>query len=217
MNQQNKQQALVWDIGVRTFHWVLVIMFTTSYLTGELLEDDKSWHAYSGYVIVTLLVLRIIRGFVGSPHARFSDFVYGPGAVVGYLKSLLNGHPQHYLGHNPAGGWMVVLLLVFLLFSCLSGLKLYGLDGHGPLAASDISLISSAQASGDDDHGDNHEEKESPEEELWEEIHGFFTTTSLLLVLIHIAGVIVSSRLHKENLVRAMITGRKETPPGPHE
>lgn len=220
MSEQN--QVKVWDIGVRLFHWSLVALFVISYLSGD---EQETLHVWSGYAIIALLVFRIIWGFVGTRYARFSDFVYAPGAVIEYLKSLASGSPKHYLGHNPAGGWMVIALLVSLSLATWSGLKLYAADGHGPLAQ-DISLIASAYADGreDDDDDDAKEgmegrsvvmagengEEENPEEEYWEDIHELFVNLTLLLVFVHIAGVAVSSYLHGENLPRAMMTGYKK-------
>lgn len=218
MSEQNTVK--VWDLGVRLFHWSLVLLFVVSYLSGD---EQETLHAWSGYAIIALLGFRIIWGFVGTKYARFSDFVYGPGEVSAYLKSLTSRSPRHYLGHNPAGGWMVLALLLSLGLATFSGLKLYAADGHGPLAQ-DISLISSAYADGRDDDDDDERgreggsatmagekgEKENPEEEFWEEIHEFFVNFTLLLVIVHIAGVFVSSFLHGENLPRAMMTGYKK-------
>lgn len=101
----------VWDIGVRLFHWSLVVLFAVAYVTGEM---EGSAHAAAGYAVLALLLFRLAWGLVGTRHARFADFVYGPVATWRYAKALLARRPPHYLGHNPLGGWMVVaLLLVF--------------------------------------------------------------------------------------------------------
>jgi cytochrome b len=196
------QTFYVWDIIIRLFHWSLLILFTTSYLTGE---EETIIHIYSGYAIISLLFIRIIWGFIGSQHARFSDFIYRPSTTIKYLKSLKTEKPERFTGHNPAGGYMVIALLIMLLVTTFSGLKLYGTEGHGPLANNQfdtISLISAAKA--DDEHGEHEEE------EFWEEVHEFAVNTTLFLVFIHILGVFVSGRMHNENLVKAMITGKKE-------
>jgi len=220
MSEQNTVK--VWDLGVRVFHWSLVLLFVISYLSGD---EQETLHTWSGYAIVALLVFRIIWGFVGTKYARFSDFIYSPGEVLAYLKSLSVRSPKHYLGHNPAGGWMVIALLASLSLTTFSGLKLYAADGHGPLAQnSDLSLISSAYAEENDDDDDDEYgvegesakmagkegKEENPEEEFWEEIHEFFVNFTLLLVFVHIAGVFVSSYLHGENLPRSMLTGYKK-------
>lgn len=201
----NEQKLIpVWDVLIRVFHWSLVVSFTVAYLT----EDDfETLHAYAGYTVLALISFRVIWGFIGTRYARFSDFVCSPKEINSYLFSLLAGKPKHYLGHNPAGGAMIIALLLSLFATTISGLKVYGAEGHGPLAdnAYEISVISTAHADDDDDS----DEQENNEEELWEEIHEFFANFTLLLVFLHIASVIIASHVHKENLVKAMITGKK--------
>ncbi len=201
-----KQQVVVWDLGVRVFHWSLVALFTFSYLTGDELEE---LHAYSGYAIIGLLVFRFIWGFVGSEHARFADFVRGPREAIAYLKAMREGHPRRYLGHNPAGGAMIVMLLVGLSLLTFTGLMAYAEEGHGPLAGADVSLVSTAYADHDDDDEED-EDKGEKEDEFWEEVHEFMGNFMLVLIFLHVAGVFVSSRLHDEHLVKAMITGKKD-------
>lgn len=201
----NTKTIKVWDIAVRVFHWSLVTFFVISYLTGDELETI---HAWSGYVVIALIFFRIIWGFIGTKYARFSNFIYSSAEVKDYLKSLLSKSPKHYLGHNPAGGVMVLVLLASLVLTTFSGLKAYAAEGHGPLASVDVSLLSSAYA--DDDKHDHDNKHEEEEDEFWKEIHEFFSNFTLFMVLIHIGGVVVSSRLHKENLVKAMVTGYKE-------
>lgn len=203
----------VWDIAVRIFHWSLVLFFAVSYLSGD---EFETLHAYAGYVALALVLFRLVWGFVGTRYARFSNFVYPPRTVIAYLKSLLGEHPKRYLGHNPAGGAMIIALLVCLLVTCWTGLVAYGKEGHGPLANAELTLISAAHADKDEDeeHERRSERKHKEEEEFWEEIHEFFSNLTLLLVAMHIFGVALSSHLHHENLVRAMITGRKERQDG---
>jgi cytochrome b len=216
MNQQN-ESIKVWDPLVRLFHWSLVIAFIIAYVTGE---EEASLHAYAGYVILGLLGFRLLWGFIGTTYARFSNFLYSPQTMLEYLTSVIKRHPKHYLGHNPAGGLMVILMLLSLAFASYTGLKAYGAEGHGPLApdAPSISLMSQAYADDDhDDHDAEHEEHhydeyehdENEEDEFWEEIHEASVSFLLLLVFLHVLGVIMSSYLHRENLVRAMLTGRK--------
>ena len=198
----NDNEIKVWDIFVRVFHWSLVIAFIIAYLTSE---EENIWHIYSGYIVLGLITFRILWGFIGSKYARFSDFIYSPKTVFQYIKELAAKNPKHYLGHNPAGGWMVILLLISLFLVTISGLKVYAIEeGKGPLAdSSDISIISKVYANG-------HEEEEDEKEEFWEEIHEITTNITLVLIALHILGVIVASKLHKENLIKAMITGKKK-------
>jgi len=198
------QTMKVWDPLVRIFHWSLVVLFVVSYVTGD---DESMVHIYSGYGVLGLVAFRIVWGVIGTRYARFSDFVRGPAQVMAYTRALLAGRPLRFLGHNPLGGWMVVLLLVSLALTCWSGLEAYAAEGKGPLAAASVSLIPVAMAHGDEE---GHAGKREGDK-FWKEIHEFLSNLTLGLVLVHIAGVFVASRMHKENLVKAMITGRKET------
>ncbi len=196
----------VWDPLVRIFHWSLVLFFIIAYLSGE---DESIIHIYSGYIVLGLITLRVLWGGIGTKYARFSNFVYTPASIIKYTKGVLTGSAKHYLGHNPLGGLMVVTLLISLFMVSLSGLKLYAVEeGLGPLAAgNNITLISSAYADSDEKPENNEHDQE---EEFWEEIHEFFANFTLLLVILHITGVYISGYLHKENIVKAMITGRKK-------
>jgi cytochrome b len=182
----------VWDPLVRIFHWTLVISFTLAYASGDEWLD---LHVLAGYTIAGLLAFRLVWGAIGTRHARFSDFVRRPADILAYLKQLPSHRAPRYLGHNPAGGAMVVLLLVSLTVTVFTGMGVYaGEEGAGPL----VGLIPGGGFW----------------EDAFEEVHEFFANFTLLLVFAHLAGVALSSLLHRENLVRAMITGRKpkETP-----
>jgi len=199
----------VWDIGVRVFHWALVGFFAIAYISGEI--ETETLHAYAGYAIIGLIIFRIVWGMIGTKHARFSDFIFGPGTVLAYIKSLFSGSPKRYLGHNPAGGIMVVLLLLGMIAVSWTGLKAYEAEGKGPLAATDISLsIPVAQA--DDWDDDEHEGHSGKGDEFWEELHEGSVNFMIFLIVLHLGGVLVSSMLHNENLARAMVTGRKQLP-----
>ncbi|KPK06567.1 MAG: hypothetical protein AMJ64_08800 [Betaproteobacteria bacterium SG8_39] len=194
-------EVKVWDIVVRVGHWSLVVLFAAAYLTGEI--EVKTLHAWAGYAIIGIVLFRILWGFVGTRHARFSDFVFGWTETAAYARSLLTPRPKHYLGHNPLGGWMVVALLATVLLVSWTGLELYAAEGKGPLAETQLTIVAPAQAHDRDGDGDDDHES------LWEDAHELFAHLSLLLVLLHVAGVVVASLIHRENLVRAMITGRK--------
>jgi len=181
-------EVTVWDPLVRLFHWTLVMSFLVAYLT----EDElQTLHVYSGYLIAGLLVVRLTWGFAGPKHARFSDFIRPSGEVTAYLKDLLKGRTARYLGHNPAGGAMILALLVSLSLTTFTGIAAYGVEGGGPMAG----WFMGTRVFGG---------------EAMEEIHEFFANFTVLLVVVHVAGVILGSLLHGENLVRAMITGRKQ-------
>ena len=150
---------------------------------GLVTGDSESWrlvHVFAGGTVAAVALFRLLWGVVGTKHARFASFVRGPRQAFAYLKSLLRFSPPHYTGHNPAGGWAVVLLLLLALASGASGWATYQeLDG-----------------------------------EWLEELHEFATGLMLAVVAVHLAGVLVGSLLHGENLPRAMLTGRKLGEPG---
>jgi len=158
------QQVPVWDPFVRVFHWTLVVAFTVAYLT----EDDLlTVHVWAGYVVGILVVARIVWGFVGSPHARFSDFVYAPAAAFSYVRELLLFRGARYLGQSPGGGYMVILLLIFLAATVVTGLVVYGGEQQaGPLAG----LFSEATG------------------EAMEEWHEVIANITLALIFVHIRG-----------------------------
>ena len=194
----------VWDPIVRIFHWSLVAAFTIAWLTGE---EESRLHELAGYAVIGLVLIRVVWGFIGTQYARFRDFIYRPSTVLAYARDMLTGKSKRYLGHNPLGGMMIIALLLSLLAASITGQVLQDAkQGTGPFAALTAStsvtlpaVISKAVAD-DDDEGAN---------EAWKELHEFFANLSLLLVALHIAGVIVGSLVHRENLVRAMFTGRK--------
>ncbi len=203
----------VWDLFVRFFHWALVLSVIGQFSTGE---DFQFFHIRIGYFLTTLILVRIIWGFIGTKHARFNDFLYKPSEISRYLKGLTKGNPDHYIGHNPAGGAMVVLLLIALLFTAFAGLNALAAEGKGPFANNRISILSKAYADNDEHEYEKNatykhgRQSESGKEKYWEEIHEAMTTVIIVLVIVHITGVIASSWIHRENLILAMITGEKK-------
>ena len=217
-----KKAVKVWSPLIRIGHWTLVIAFFTAYFT----EDDfMELHAWAGYMVGMYLLIRILWGFVGGKYARFRNFIYSPAKIINYLKNLIALKPQHYIGHNPAGGAMVIALLVSLAGTTLTGMKLYAVEENkGPFAITahqtqlqiqPVSLIAEAKAEDDDeDEGSNDlnidRKVDKQAEEFWEELHELFANFTLLLVFLHVAGVIASSIIDKEKLVKAMLTGEKD-------
>lgn len=173
-------ETRVWDPLVRIGHWLLAAAFVVGYASGD---DAPPMHVYAGYMVLGVILFRVIWGFIGTPHARFSDFVRPWGEVREHLASVMRLSPKSSVGHNPAGGWMVILLLVMLLATSLSGAGLWIL-GEGSVLGEGL-----------------------------EEAHEFLANTTLLLVVIHVGGVLVESLLSGENLIKAMLTGRKPAAP----
>jgi cytochrome b len=168
----------VWDILTRIFHWSLVSIMAYEFL----FRAGTTAHIVLGYVALGLIAFRIIWGFVGPRHARFSDFVKSPATTLRYLWQVVSGHPKRYLGHNPAGATMVLALLAMVTATAVTG---YAMTTDALWG-----------------------------EEWIETLHNFCADATLALAAAHVLGVIVASLQHRENLVRAMVTGRKpvETP-----
>ncbi len=182
---KTRRSVRVWDPLVRICHWSLVISFAVAWWSRQ---THYEWHLVAGYVALALVGVRLAWGIFGSRHARFAGFVHPPGRVLVYLKSLRGDSRQRYLGHNPAGGFMVLLLLLDLSIVTGSGIALDGAENwSGPLA--EMGLFRHTA--------------------LIESIHATSTDLMLALIGLHLAGVVFMSLKQRENLVRAMITGRK--------
>jgi len=177
----------VWDLPLRIFHWLLVAAFFIAYLA----EDDLlTVHVWAGYVVGGLLVFRVVWGFIGNEYARFTQFLCRPAESIAYLKDLMQAKAKRYIGHNPAGAAMIVLLLLSLFRTVVTGMAVYGADkGAGLLAF----MVGS-------------------HEDFWEIAHEFFANFTLVLVGVHVIGVVVESIIHHENLARAMFHGNKKRP-----
>ena len=168
------ERILVWDWPTRIGHWAMAIAFLVAYITGE----SEAWrlvHVWAGGSLAGIVAFRLLWGLIGSRHVRFASFIRSPAAALAYVGSLLRGRPEHYTGHNPAGGWAIVALLALGLGAAASGWPVYQDIGGEWLG----------------------------------ELHEVAANAMLLLVFIHLAGVVVGSLAHKENLPRAMISGFK--------
>lgn len=190
--QQDGVDAVpVWDIPVRLFHWTLVLLIAFSWLAAEM--DWMTWHMYSGYAVLTLVLFRIVWGFVGSTHARFSNFIYGPRALIGYVRTLPSRTAAKFAGHNPLGGISVVLILLCLLAQ--AGTGLFANDdiiNEGPLF--------------------KHVSKELSD---WlTTIHKYNFNLLLALIAVHIGAVLYYLIWKSENLIKPMFTGLKHLPAG---
>jgi len=203
----SKGYIQVWDFLVRISHWSLVVLVFSAFVTG----DEKSKiHIYIGTIIVFVICIRVFWGFIGTEYARFSNFVHSPFRAVQYMNELIKGSPGYYIGHNPAAGWMVVFLLLVLSFVCASGYLASG-EKEKEGAEHRFSIVGYAYADSDeedDDEDAGHEQ--AKKNEFWEEIHEGASGALIGFIALHVIGALVSSRLHQENLVLAMFTGRKE-------
>ena len=167
------REVAVWDPAVRIFHWTLAASIGWEMLA----EAGTDRHEAVGYLILALVLFRLAWGFLGPRHARFADFLVRPMRTLGYLAEIARGRPRRYLGHNPAGGAMVLALLTAAAATAVSGWAmttdaLWGAD--------------------------------------WiENLHEALANGAVALVAFHVAGVLLAGIQHRENLLRAMITGRK--------
>ena len=204
------RRVRVWDLFVRAFHWLVFVGFFVAYLT----EDDLlTLHVWAGYSVGTLVVLRIVWGFVGPKHARFSDFFCGPAAAGRYLIDLVRFRAKRYLGHSPAGGFMVILLLGGLCATVWSGLELYAVEENaGPLAGRTPSISFQAASADEDEHNAEDGRRSSGDsDEFWEEVHELLANVMLFLIILHVSGVLLASLVHRENLARSMWSGWKRS------
>lgn len=188
--QPAETKIRVWDRFVRFFHWSLVISFALSYWSAKAGKHEL--HAWLGYFLAGLVLARLFWGLYGSRYARFSNFIHAPAAVLSYLKTIASGHPRRFLGHNPAGGVMVIALLATLVFITFTGMTVLAvIDFDGPLLGM-MKAMSDQEAYA-----------------AWSS-HAYAVNVILGMVGLHLLGVILASFQHKEDLVRAMITGYKD-------
>ncbi len=186
--QTESREAGVWDIWVRLFHWLLVALIVVQFVTGYVGENWLEWHQRTGYVVLGLIIFRVIWGVVGSYHARFGNFVRGPGAIFNYAKSLFRGDAERHLGHNPLGALSVIVMLLSLTVQAVTGL--FANDDvmlEGPYA----SLVSKTTS------------------DLLTRIHSINSKVLIGLVVLHLAAITYYFFAKKENLVKAMVTGNK--------
>ena len=186
---------LVWGVPTRLFHWLLVLLVALAWVTGEAEGSMFTVHQLAGYGVAVLLVFRVIWGFVGSRHSRFSDFVRPWREVFAHIRGMLSLRPARTPGHNPLGGWMALLLLLVLAAQVGTGLFASDDGLGGPLAGTVAAGTAHAIA----------------------ELHEGLSGALLGLIGLHIIGVLVESLLTRDNLVRAMITGQKAVASGEPE
>ena len=183
-----KKIIRVWDLPIRLFHWLLAVCIVGSFASINLSDEFVQWHAYFGYSILILLIFRIIWGFVGSTHARFSSFIPSKKAIFDYLQ----GRSPQVLGHNPLGAVSVFALLFALSIQVFTGLFIDDeVSFQGPLEKYVSSSVSS----------------------FLSEIHEGNQVVILALIFIHIAAIIFYKKFKGEDLIHPMISGDKEIDP----
>jgi len=179
----------VWDAPTRLFHWAIVLLLGFSYLSVE--REWVQLHFLSGYAVLALLLFRLAWGFVGSETSRFRQFLRSPGAGLRHLAAFGKREPDTEIGHNAAGGWMVLAMLLVLLVQASSGLfSNNDIDSKGPLAHR-VSKATSDWLSG---------------------LHSTSFYVLLGLVALHIVAIIAYAVVKRHDLVRAMVTGKKRLP-----
>jgi cytochrome b len=187
---QKIDRLRIWDLPVRLFHWCLVLLLCVSYSSGEAGGDWMKLHFWSGYAILTLLLFRVAWGFVGSTTARFSDFVKGPRACFHHLACLVRGQSTFEAGHNPAGGLMVLVLLLAVLAQVVVGLFAADTDTgmvSGPLA----NLLPDKWV------------------DRLTRFHHFWVNIVLVLISLHVLAAILYLVWKRQNLIGSMFTGYK--------
>jgi len=178
----------VWDLPIRVFHWLLVLCIIGSLVSVNLGENAIEWHAYFGYSVLTLLIFRIVWGFVGSRHARFASFLPNRESVLNYLQ----GKAPRVLGHNPIGALSVFALLLVLSVQVLTGLFVDDeITFQGPLAKYVPNWVVS----------------------FFSEIHEGNQVVIYILITIHIAAILYYKKFKGEDLIKPMISGDKEIDP----
>jgi len=190
MAARNEPQIRVWDLPVRLFHWILVVLLTVSYFTGRAGGDWMTLHFWSGYSILTLVLFRVAWGMWGSTTARFSNFVRGPSAVISHLKELVGGHGPFDAGHNPMGGAMVVALLFAILLQAAAGLFSADTD-EGTVSGPLTRLVADRWVDRATD------------------FHHFWVNVILAMVALHVLAVLTYLVWKRQNLTWAMFTGHK--------
>ncbi len=179
----------IWDLPIRLFHWVLVCLIAFSWLTYQ--QGWMEYHVLSGYTILSLLVFRVIWGFIGSDTARFAFFLKSPLEALRHLSHLPRREPDTEIGHNAAGGWMVLAMLGLLFAQAITGLGSNDdISVEGPLATRLGKELSDQVTS----------------------LHHLGSDLILVMIGMHLLAIVTYAVLKRHNLVRPMITGKKRLP-----
>ncbi|MFO7277052.1 MAG: cytochrome b/b6 domain-containing protein [Pseudomonadota bacterium] len=183
-----QERRLVWDLPLRAFHWLLVASIAGSWITAELGFEWMDVHFFLGYFTIGLLIFRIIWGFVGPRHARFSSFLTGPRGWIDYARSLRAKTPVYSVGHNPLGGLMVIVMLALVAVQA----------GTGLFVTDDIAF-----------YGPYNPAVSGETASFLTRIHHQNFNLILLAVALHVLAILYYVFVKRQNLVAAMLTGRK--------
>ena len=187
--QRDGYRIKVWDLPTRLFHWVLVALVIVSFVTGKMGGTAMKYHEWSGLAILVLVLFRILWGFAGGQESRFKSFVKGPSAVDHYVWTMFQRNSERHLGHNPLGGWSVILLLISLLVQ--AGTGLFANDDiltEGPF----FDLVSKNTS------------------DWLTSIHHINKIILAGLISIHIGAILFYLTYKRENLIYPMISGLKD-------
>jgi cytochrome b len=187
--KQPSRPVLVWDVPTRLFHWLAVVLVAAAYATSKLNWMD--WHVRIGETLLALVLFRLLWGFFGSETSRFHSFLKAPAAAWRHLRQVFHREADLQVGHNSAGGWMVVLLLALLLGETLSGLYINNdIADDGPLTQWVPAAIANAITA----------------------LHTILWDALLAAVALHVLAIVVYAVAKGHNLLRPMVTGRKRLP-----
>ena len=181
--------VLVWDLPTRLFHWLTVVLVLAAYVTERL--NCMTFHARAGTVLLALLLFRLAWGFLGSDTARFAHFLASPRAALHHLAHLFRREPDAQIGHNPAGGWMVLLLLALLLAEVLTGI----VDNNDIADAGPLTELMPAQLA-----------------DAISDLHSLLWDALLAAMALHLAAIATYAATKGHRLLRPMLTGRKQLP-----
>lgn len=182
------RKIAIWDIATRLFHWLTAGLVVAAYVTWRLNWMD--WHAYTGYAVLALVIFRLLWGFFGSTTVRFTCFITSPRKALRHLTHIFHREPDRQVGHNPAGGWMVLVLLTLLLGETLSGIYVNN----------DIAVV-----------GPFTQLMPAPLDNFITDMHSIFWQILLGAVALHIMAVVIYWAVKRQNLL-PMITGLKNLP-----
>jgi cytochrome b len=187
--EKSGRAILVWDVPTRLFHWLTAALIVVAYVT--YLVGWMEWHAVAGNAALTLVVFRLLWGFFGSETSRFSRFVAAPRAAVAHLAQIFRREPDRQVGHNAAGGWMVLLLLVLVFGEALSGIYVQNeVANQGPLSEITPARLANAITAS----------------------HRIFWDALLAAALLHTLAIVVYAAAKGQDLLRPMLTGWKMLP-----